>query len=308
MSLCPITYETISEGRYSRKALHKLSPKLDELLDLPYSVEEQIHEAEIRATKMSIQGVQPKLSAKLNIKGKVFEVVDTGGRFILKPQHQRFRCLPENEAITMHLASAVGIDIPFHGMIYAKDGTLTYFIKRFDRQGYRKRALEDFAQLAGLSRVTKYNYSMEKLVPILEQHCTFPQLEKLKLFRLTLFNYLVGNEDAHLKNFSLIRLNQKVQLSPAYDLLNTTIVMERVIDEIALPLNGKKSNLNRNLFFNYYAIDRLNLTERVIDQVEQEFRSSIDSWKSLIERSFLTEELKQEYWEVISQRRVILEL
>lgn len=307
MSRCPITYETISEGRYSRKALHKLSPKLDELLDLPYSVEEQIHEAETRATKMSIQGVQPKLSAKLNVKGKVFEVVDTGGRFILKPQNQLYRCLPENEAITMHIASAVGIETPFHGMIYAKDGTLTYFIKRFDRQGYRKRALEDFAQLAGLSRVTKYNYSMERLVPILEQHCTFPKLEKLKLFKLTLFNYLVGNEDAHLKNFSLIRLNQKVQLSPAYDLLNTTIVM-KVTEELALPLNGKKNNLNRNLFFNYYAIDRLNLTERVIDQVDQEFRSSIDSWKSLIEKSFLTEELKQEYWEVISQRRAILEL
>jgi len=307
MSRCPITYETISEGRYSRKALHKLSPKLDELLDLPYSVEEQIHEAETRATKMSIQGVQPKLSAKLNVKGKVFEVVDTGGRFILKPQNQLYRCLPENEAITMHLASAVGIETPFHGMIYAKDGTLTYFIKRFDRQGYRKRALEDFAQLAGLSRVTKYNYSMERLVPILEQHCTFPKLEKLKLLRLTLFNYLVGNEDAHLKNFSLIRLNQKVQLSPAYDLLNTTIVM-KVTEELALPLNGKKNNLNRKLFFNYYAIDRLNLTERVIDQVDQEFRSSIDSWKSLIEKSFLTEELKQEYWEVISQRRAILEL
>ena len=307
MSRCPITYETISEGRYSRKALHKLSPKLDELLDLPYSVEEQIHEAETRATKMSIQGVQPKLSAKLNVKGKVFEVVDTGGRFILKPQNQLYRCLPENEAITMHLASAVGIETPLHGMIYAKDGTLTYFIKRFDRQGYRKRALEDFAQLAGLSRVTKYNYSMERLVPILEQHCTFPKLEKLKLLRLTLFNYLVGNEDAHLKNFSLIRLNQKVQLSPAYDLLNTTIVM-KVKEELALPLNGKKNNLNRNSFFNYYAIDRLNLTERVIDQVDQEFRSSIDSWKPLIEKSFLTEELKQEYWEVISQRRAILEL
>lgn len=307
MSRCPITYETISEGRYSRKALHKLSPKLDELLDLPYSVEEQIHEAEKRATKMSIQGVQPKLSAKLNVKGKVFEVVDTGGRFILKPQNQLYRCLPENEAITMHLASAVGIETPFHGMIYAKDDTLTYFIKRFDRQGYRKRALEDFAQLAGLSRVTKYNYSMERLVPILEQHCTFPKLEKLKLLRLTLFNYLVGNEDAHLKNFSLIRVNQKIQLSPAYDLLNTTIVM-KVTEELALPLNGKKNNLNRNLFFKYYAIDRLNLTERVIDQVDQEFRSSIDSWKSLIEKSFLTEELKQEYWEVISQRRAILEL
>ncbi len=308
MSRCPITYESIGKGRYSQKALRKLSPRLDELLDFPYSVEEQIHEAERRATKMSIQGVQPKLSAKLNIKGKVFEVVDSGGRFILKPQNQRYRCLPENEAITMHLASAVGIETPFHGMIYSKDSTLTYFIKRFDRRGYRKRALEDFAQLAGLSRETKYNYSMERLVPILEQYCTFPELEKLKLFRLTLFNYLVGNEDAHVKNFSLIRINYKVGLSPAYDLLNTTIAMKGVTEELALPLNGKKSKLNRDLFFDYYAIDRLKLTERAINQVDQEFKSSIDSWESLIEKSFLTEEFKQQYWEVISQRRAILKL
>ena len=78
-------------------------------------------------------------------------VVDTGGRFILKPQNQGYRCLPENEAITMHLATAVGIHTPFHRMIYSKDGTLTYFIKRFDPRGKQKRALEDFARLAELS-------------------------------------------------------------------------------------------------------------------------------------------------------------
>ena len=84
--------------------------------------------------------------------------------------------------------------------------------------------------------------------------------------------------------------------------------MKGVTEELALPLNGKKSNHNRDLFFDYYASDRLKLTERAINQVDQEFKSSIDSWKSLLEKSFLTEELKQQYWEIISQRRAILEL
>ena len=75
--------------------------------------------------------------------------------------------------------------------------------------------------------MTKYDASMEKLVDVIEQFCTFPALEKMKLFRLVLFNFLVGNEDAQLKNFTLITRNNKIELSPAYDLLNSTIVLLR---------------------------------------------------------------------------------
>lgn len=119
------------------------------------------------------------------------------------------------------------------GLIYSKEHSLTYFIKRFDRKGQKdKVAIEDFAQLAGLSRDTKYNYSMEKLVKLLDDYCTFPAIEKAKLFKLVLFNYLIGNEDMHLKNYSIIIHNGKVELSPAYDLLNTSIVLKGDIEEI----------------------------------------------------------------------------
>lgn len=91
-----------------------------------------------------------------------------------------------------------------------KDNSLTYFVKRFDRTGrHKKMAVEDFAQLSGASRETKYKSSMEKVVKILDRFCTFPAVEKVKLFELTLFNFLVGNEDMHLKNFSLIRNEDK---------------------------------------------------------------------------------------------------
>ena len=102
----------------------------------------------------------------------------------------------------MRLAAAGGVAVPLHGLMYAKDGSLTYFIKRFDREGRKgKLAVEDFAQLMGRSRDTKYDGSMEKVAQVVETHCTFPAIEKIKLFRLTLVNFLLGNEDMHLKKF-----------------------------------------------------------------------------------------------------------
>ncbi len=208
MKRCPITYQPISgddELKYSRHGLRMLSRSLTCLDDLTLSAEEQRREAMARATKMSIQGVQPKLSARLLVKEGRFEVVDRGGRYILKPQTHLYPNLPENEDLTMRLARTVGIELPLHGLVFSADGSLTYFIRRFDRGARsRKLAVEDFAQLAGLTRATKYAFSMERLIPILDRYCTFPAVEKLELFRRTLFCYLTGNEDMHLKNFSLI--------------------------------------------------------------------------------------------------------
>ena len=196
MNKCPITYLPCGDMMYSAKGLKLLASGLSELAKLEYTAEEQRTEAFYRGAKMSIQGVQPKLSAILNIKKEKFDIVDRKGRYILKPQHNYFPEMPENEDITMRLASLIGLDVPFHGMIWAKDNTLTYFIKRFDRKGQNdKIPIEDFAQLAGLSRDTKYNYSMEKVVKLIDTFCTFPSIEKVKLFKLVLFSFIIGNED-----------------------------------------------------------------------------------------------------------------
>ncbi|HEV2523865.1 MAG TPA: HipA domain-containing protein, partial [Gammaproteobacteria bacterium] len=170
--ICPITYSIIieSEEKYSSTGLRKLSPRLKNLQDLPYTTEQQIMEARKRADKMSIQGVQPKLSAVLNTKNQIFELRDCGGTYILKPQNKDYQELPENEALTMHMAADI-IEVPLHGLIYCVDGKFTYFIKRFDRAAYgNKIPLEDFTQLAGFSRDTKYDFSMEKMIPIIEKY------------------------------------------------------------------------------------------------------------------------------------------
>jgi len=293
---CPITYELCGNQHYSLKGLRLLSPALTNLANLDLSAGELRTEAMVRASNMSIQGVQPKLSAILNIKKGMFDIVDKNGRYILKPQHHLFRELPMNENLTMHLAATIGIRVPLHGMVYSKDNSLTYFIKRFDRCGQKdKVAVEDFAQLAGKSRDTKYNYSMENLVKLIDDYCTFPSVEKVRLFNLVLFNYLVGNEDMHLKNYSVIVRDGKVELSPAYDLLNTTIVVK-----------DKKRNLTRNILVNYFGKEKCGLTDKTIEKSLAIIQAAIPGWYTLIGISFLSETMKDKYRKLLQDRTRIL--
>lgn len=306
--VCPISYEPVGEfGKYSREGLKQLSRSLPDLQDLPLSAEALRFEAIKRAHKMSIQGVQVKLSARLNVTQQRFDFVDTYGTFIIKPQNDLYAELPENEDLSMRMAACAGIEVPLYGMVYAVDGSVSYFIKRFDRYGHhKKRCVEDFAQLARLSRDEKYSFSMEKVVQVLDDFCTFPLIEKKKLFVRTIFNYLIGNEDMHAKNFSLIRNNGKIELSPAYDLLNTTLALGQAKEELALPLNGKKSNMKRSDFVDYFAYERLGLNEQVVNKVLQQMAHAQCAWNDLLNKSFLSDEKKEAYRKLIAERREVL--
>lgn len=307
MNTCPITYEPCGDKKYSEKGLKLLSRNLTNLEDFPFTQEEQLREAAARATKMSIQGVQPKLSAKLKVKEGIFEVADKGGEYILKPQNIMYPQLPENEDLTMRLAEEIGLDVPLHGLIYSKDQKLTYFINRFDRYGKGKKySVEDFAQLSGNNRNTKYNYSMEKVAGIIESFCTFPAIEKVKLFKLIIFNFLTGNEDQHLKNFSLISKDNKVTLTPFYDLINTTISLVNPVEEIALPLKGKKNKLNRNIVVEYWGKERLQLNDQVVDKALNSIEVKFERWTELINKSFLSDQMKEKYILLLTERRNII--
>ncbi len=307
MNICPITYEPCGNKKYSENGLKLLSRGLTHLEDFPYTQEEQLREVAARASKLSIQGVQPKLSAKLKVKEGGFEIADRGGEYILKPQSNIYPQLPENEDLTMRLAEEIDLEIPLHGLIYSKDQKLTYFIKRFDRYGKGKKyAVEDFAQLAGKSRDTKYDYSMEKVAGIIETYCTFPAIENIKLFKLTIFNFLTGNEDQHLKNFSLITKDNKVMFSPFYDLINTTIALPNPVEKIALPLKGKKNKLNRNVLIEYWGKERLGLNEQIINQSLNSIAEKFESWHDLINISFLSKEMKEKYIALLDERRKVI--
>jgi serine/threonine-protein kinase HipA len=162
--------------------------------------------------------------------------------------------------------------------------------------------VEDFAQLSGKSRDTKYNYSMEKVAGIVEAYCTFPVVEKIKLFKLTVFNFLTGNEDQHLKNFSLITKDNKVTFTPFYDLINTTISLANPMEEFALPLKGKKSKLNRKILVEYWGKERLGLNDQILNQTLNTIKDNIESWTMLINKCFLSKEMKEKYIALLDER------
>lgn len=303
MNRCPITYEPLADdATYSPQGLKRLHRNLGSLAPLDFTAEQQRQEAIRRAGKMSIQGLQLKLSAVLRVTEGRFEIVDRGGRYILKPQSLDFPELPENEDLTMRMAAAAGIEVPVHGLLRSADDSFTYFIKRFDREGRDRIPVEDFAQLSGASRETKYDSSMEKVAGIIEQFCTFPAIERLKLFERTLFSFLVGNEDMHLKNFSLITRNQKVELAPAYDFLNTTLALRNPTEEMALPLNGKKSKLTRHDVLDYFARERLHINEAVLNDTLARFAGAASGWHELLQKSFLPGAVKERYSAILTER------
>lgn len=305
---CPITYEELGPedpSPYSARGLKRLGRSLRQLEDLPVTAEELRQEAVRRAARMSIQGLQPKVSAVLRVTRGRFEIVDSGGRWILKPQSQTYSELPENEDLTMRLAAAAGVEVPIHALIRSRDGSWTYAIKRFDR-GVRatKFAVEDFAQLSSKSRDTKYASSMEAVGKVVDEFTTFPRVQSIRLFRLTLLSFLVGNEDMHLKNFSLITKPEgQVELSPAYDLVNSTIALGDAPEEMALPIRGRKRNLSRRDLVDYYGSERLGLNDAVIEGVLHDLESAGPAWATLIERSFLSDAAKEAYRIVVSDRR-----
>ena len=301
---CLFTYQELKkpEKNYSLAGLKKLHPKLTHLDIFPYTQDQQIREAQKLAGKMSIQGIQPKISVQLSVKDNSFQVVEKGGTYILKPQTNLYPELPENEDLTMHLAALAGIEVPWHGLLLSQGQVRSYVIKRFDRKGHgEKLSQEDFAQLLGASRITKYEGSMEKVAEILE-YCSFPTLEGVKLFQRLIFSFLVGNEDMHLKNFSLItEITNKIRLSPAYDLVNSTIAMANPQEELALSLRDKKKGFKRADFISY-AIEDLFIPEKKANKEIEEMIKVIPIWKETIESSFLSKPMKKEYKLLIDKR------
>ena len=222
---------------------------------------------------------------------------------MLKPNPLAYEEVPANDALTMRMAAEVGIEVPVHGLLCAKDASWVYFIKRYDRVGRTgKIHVEDFAQLSGATRETKYDSSLERVVQLAEQFCTFPAIEKPKLAKRLLFCFLTGNEDMHLKNFSVWMQDGVVSLTPAYDLLNSTLVIENAKEESALPLQGKKRKLSKELWLDYYCKERLKLTLGQIDKVMKDLQKGMPVFDRLIGQSFLSEGRQARYRTILHDR------
>jgi serine/threonine-protein kinase HipA len=258
------------------------------------------------AGKMSISGVQEKLSLKLSGDKSSLEVAATGGRYILKPEPARFSSLPQNEHATMRLAKLVEIETPPFGLMTLKDGTKAYIIKRFDRlDDGTKLQVEDFCQLGEIPPKDKYEVgSAELCVQLLRKYASEPLVEILKFYRLFLFGWWVANGDMHMKNFSLLTSPEGVRrLSPAYDLVNTRLVIP-TDDSLAIMMGGRKKKLTRRKwldFADYCRIPR-KAVQRLLD-------SQIDIQPealSIIQNCLLPDKMKSQYTRIIEENTAIL--
>lgn len=256
---------------------------------------------------IALTGVQPKLSVTLErIKNNGrLTIVGLWGEYILKPQHEKLKAMPETEDLTMHLAEVFGILICKHTLLRATDGKLVYIARRFDRVMGKKIHVEDFCQLSGFLTENKYKGSYEKAGKLILQYCTNSGLDVLKYFELLLFCYLTGNNDMHLKNFSILHLENSIALSPAYDLLNVNLVFPKEQEEMALLLNGKKKNIKLRDFEALGTV--LNIPEKVRHNTYRKFKSLSSEVHILINSSFLSSEKKENYWEIWNKKQRIFE-
>src|SRR4030066_1093829 len=259
-----------------------------------------VSEAQKMIGKISISGVQPKLSVHLNRKRKVLEVAEKDGYFILKPRIERFSHLPENENLCMNIAGSLKIETPPHGLLRFPDGALCYVIRRFDRMDDgTKLQQEDFQQLTGIEN--KYSGSIERVGKALLDYSDAPLLDVVILFERLLLFFVIGNGDAHLKNFSLLKKPELgYRLSPVYDVVNSRLVFPSEAEEMSLSINGKRNRLKKEDFI---AVARyMGIADRAMAAVFDRIENKKDSIKAQVEGSFLPQEMKVTFWEIFEGR------
>lgn len=252
--------------------------------------------------RLALTGVQPKISLSLKVdKGnRRLTLVGLWGDYILKPQSPDYAFMPEVEDLTMHLAKLFKIETAEHILIKTSTGELAYLTKRFDRAKGKKIHVEDLCQLSELLTEQKYNGSYERVGKIIKRYATNSGLDVIKYFRLVLFSFLTGNNDMHLKNFSLMHTEKGIFLSPAYDLLNVNLIYPKDKEDLALNLGGRKRKVKRS-DFDEFAMS-LGLSDLVRDNIYKDFSKQLDKVADFINRSFLTEEYKERYTEIYKQK------
>lgn len=272
------------------------------------------------SSKLSISGVQVKYSLKLEKKQLVLTEHD--GKYIIKPipygSFRHLEYIPANEHLSMQIANQVfKINTAPNAIMFFKDGELTYIVKRFDvLDGGEKVLQEDFAQIADKTEENagqnyKYDFSYEEIAELMKKHISAYPIEIEKYYSLIIFNYLIGNADAHLKNFSLFRNKRfgDYTLTPAYDLMNTNL---HVHDESDTALDLFKDGFESEAYKSgskytredfYIFGQRVGIKEQRIKNILHTFIQNHDRIETITANSFLSEELKANYLEIINNRR-----
>ena len=255
---------------------------------------------QIIKTQRSVTGVQPKLSLEISKdenNRRRFTIVGVLGDYILKPQTKQFAHLPENEDLIMHLAEISKIKTVEHSLIRLKSKELAYITKRVDRRKKEKFHMEDMCQLTERLTEQKYKGSYEQIAKKIKQYSINSGLDIVNFYELVLFSFITGNNDMHLKNFSLLKTDGEYSLCPAYDLVSSKLSNEEDDEDIALTLNGKKKKIKRKDF--EASMTKAGLESKVVENIFKKFKKLMSEWLQFIDLSFLPEEEKETLKEMI---------
>ncbi|WP_242693413.1 type II toxin-antitoxin system HipA family toxin [Sabulibacter ruber] len=270
--------------------------------------------------RISISGVQEKLS--LVLERNRLRLTETGeqGQYILKPIPRDVRRpsqVPANEHLTMQIARQVyRLPVAENALIFFRNGEPAYLTRRFDmKPDGTKHGQEDFASLAGRTRHTagndfKYEGSYEDIARILRETVPAYQVEAERFFALVLFNYLFSNGDAHLKNFSLMDTEYgDYVLTPAYDLICTRLHVEDTYFALKDGLFSGGYETESFKANGFYAYDdfhefagRIGLRENRFTTILAAFQKEQPAVHTLIGNSFLEQDLKERYREYYLER------
>jgi serine/threonine-protein kinase HipA len=257
-------------------------------------------------SRITVTGVQKKLSLGIEKRGRDarFTIVGLWGNFILKPPVDEYPFLPENEDTIMRLASMFGIRVVPHAMIRLSSGELSFISRRIDRdEKGEKIAMEDFCQLSGRLTEDKYKGSTERIGKLLRQYSVYPGLDAVDLFERLIFNFLCGNGDMHLKNYSLIETPDGMRLAPAYDLVSTALVIPDDNEESALTINGKKSMLGKS---DFDAMGKnLGIADPVMHKIYGKAIRKRETMVSIVKSSRLEESMRSALCGLIEKRLAV---
>jgi len=324
LKYCP---GTLAEGfsSYSSGCLRNLfnGKKVSHILpyDPPQQSEEVAEQFMENRKRISISGVQEKLSFTLEKNQLRLTKEGEQGTYILKPIPRDLKLIdqvPANEHVTMQIAKQVyGLNTAECAMIFFRDGSPAYITKRFDvKDDGSKLGKEDFASLAGKSKDTagpdfKYEYSYKEIGLLIQKYVPAWRVEIEKYFSLVVFNFLFSNGDAHLKNYSLLESSiGDYLLSPAYDLINTKLHVDDsdfALDKGLFADEYKSAEFKKNghpskTDFAEFAL-RIGVTESRIEKLLSPFLEKQNPVETLVSHSFLNAASKKGYLLMYNTKR-----
>lgn len=325
LSVCPSTLEP-GYSTYSPRALKDLFDNkiVSHIFNGENPAVQSLEISQVNKTtgKISFSGVQPKFSVVIGDDNKLrYTREGEQGTHILKPQPTGYHLINRqfcmaNENLTMQFANKIyGIETASNGLcFFANDFSPAYITKRFDICNHRKLKQEDFAALLEINKNNKgpnYKYdavSYEECAEVISRYVKVAPIDLRRFFKIIIFNFLVLNDDAHVKNFSLIERGGEYRLSPAYDLINTNLhlyepqvfALEKGLFKEGMKLTDSRW-LKRSDFEEFGR--RIGLSHKVVKKDLDFFSTPQPEAEKLIKRSFLSEELKNSYFRSYDFRR-----